>query len=135
VIAALSNLRRRHHLATRVYDFNLLGLHGLGSGVSVKTAESCSRFSSLKPAVPPGWMIRWWFGSFRVGSGITSNPTLRILSAEVEPIRFAISWSAVASGNTSRICRATSPGDDALRTEIPGGSSLASLGFRRRFST
>ena len=66
---------------------------------------------------------------------MTSKPALRILSAVVEPMTCAASCNSSAAENASRIWRAASSGEGACKREIPGGLSVASLSFNRRFST
>jgi hypothetical protein len=64
-----------------------------------------------------------------------SSHNTRILSAVAETMTCAILCNPSVAGNASRIWRAASPGDGACKKQILDGSSTASLGFNRRFST
>ena len=66
---------------------------------------------------------------------MTSNPARRMLSTVVEPMTRATSCNRSAAGNASRIWRAASSGEGECNRGIPGGLSVASLVFNRRFST
>src|SRR5690242_1556196 len=66
---------------------------------------------------------------------MTSNPARRISSMVDEPTVFAAWCRPAAFGKATRTWAAASPGVGFIKTEMPGGSRVASDGLSRRFST